>query len=56
MNKSPPSESVKRALVPLLSLMGIDIKYEITKDGFYPRGGGKAEITIKCLKEPLKPV
>ena len=37
---APPIDYVQRVLIPILSMMGIEVKIEVVRRGFYPRGGG----------------
>lgn len=52
---SPASVAVERVLFPLLKLMGVELRYELVKYGFYPFGGGKVVVDIGKLNE-LKPI
>jgi len=38
--------------------MGIEFKYKILKQGFYPRGGGKVEVFIRNINKnsEIKPI
>lgn len=56
MNKSPPSESVRRILKPLLARMGVHFEYEVRQEGYYPRGGGEVELTIQPIAEYITPI
>lgn len=49
---APTSDYVKNVLVPNLRLFGINVKYCVEKDGFFPRGGGSCTVSIdkaECL-------
>lgn len=43
---APPSDYVRRVLVPNLRQFGVDMKYDVLKDGFYPRGGGSVAVSV----------
>lgn len=43
---APPSDYVRRVLVPNLRQFGVDMKYDVVKDGFYPRGGGSVAVSV----------
>lgn len=48
---SPPSRIVKKILVPLLSKMGINLKIIKIKSGYYPKGRGFIQYSVKVDKE-----
>jgi len=43
---SPPFDFLSRSFLPLLGRMGADIALELTRFGFYPRGGGEIRARI----------
>ena len=52
---SPTSNYTKYVLGETYSRMGIDFSMEITKRGYYPKGGGQVELKVNPLKK-LKPI
>lgn len=44
---SPPFDFLARAFMPLLARMGAPVHIELTRHGFYPRGGGEIRVTIE---------
>jgi RNA 3'-terminal phosphate cyclase (ATP) len=52
---SPTSNYTKYVLGETYSRMGIDFSMEITKRGYYPKGGGEVELKVNPLKK-LKPI
>jgi len=52
---SPPFQYLAEVLLPTLEPMGISVNATIEKWGFYPRGGGKIQLTIHPVHE-LKPI
>ena len=52
---SPTSNYTKYVLSEAYSRMGIDFSMEITKRGYYPKGGGLVKIKVYPLKK-LKPI
>ncbi len=52
---SPPFQYLAEVLLPTLEPMGISVNAAIEKWGFYPRGGGKIQMTIHPVHE-LKPI
>ncbi len=52
---SPTSNYTKYVLGEAYSRMGIDFSAEITKRGYYPRGGGQVKLKVDPLKK-LKPI
>ncbi len=42
-----PVDYMSQILAPLLSLMGWEVKIGVSRDGFYPRGGGRVKARIK---------
>jgi len=53
--KAPPVEAVEHVLTRLLSKMGISMKFEVLKYGFFPKGGGRIKVKIKPCKK-LSPI
>jgi len=51
---SPTWEFFTNVFLNLLKKMGINVDYNLIKRGYYPRGGGKAEIKIEKV-EKIKP-
>jgi RNA 3'-phosphate cyclase len=52
---SPPFHYLAEVLLPTLEPMGISVNAAIEKWGFYPRGGGKIQLTIHPVHD-LKPI
>jgi RNA 3'-terminal phosphate cyclase (ATP) len=44
---SPPFDFLQRAFLPLLARMGANVAIELTRYGFYPRGGGEVRVSIE---------
>ena len=44
---SPPFDFLQRAFLPLLARMGANVTIELTRYGFYPRGGGEIRVAIE---------
>ena len=55
VSRSPPLESIRLGLIPLLSKMGIDLQILDVKPGYYPVGKGHVTIRVnKCTG--IKPI
>lgn len=52
---SPPFQYLAEVLLPTLEPMGISVNPAIEKWGFYPKGGGKIQLTIHPV-HTLKPI
>jgi len=52
---SPSFQYVNEVFAPLLSLLGINVKFKIVSYGFYPRGGGEVRMEIHPVKK-VKPL
>ena len=52
---APPFDFLARSFLPLLARMGAEVSLELTRHGFYPRGGGeiRARIRPAARLEPL---
>jgi RNA 3'-terminal phosphate cyclase (ATP) len=48
---SPPFDFLQRAFLPLLARMGAKVELQLRRYGFYPRGGGEIEATIKPCRD-----
>jgi RNA 3'-terminal phosphate cyclase (ATP) len=44
---SPPFDFLQRAFLPLLARMGANVAIDLTRYGFYPRGGGEIRVSIE---------
>ena len=44
---SPPFDFLQRAFLPLLGRMGVKVKAELIRPGFYPAGGGEFTVEIE---------
>lgn len=56
---APTSDYVKYVLVPNLRVFGVDLKYEVVKHGFFPKGGGRVKVHVEkkgCVDGFLKPL
>jgi RNA 3'-terminal phosphate cyclase (ATP) len=51
---SPPFDFLARSFLPLLGRMGADVQLDLTRYGFFPRGGG--EIRARIRPSPLVPL
>lgn len=47
---SPPVDFLQRAFLPLLARMGANVHLEMTRFGFYPRGGGEIRVAIEPVE------
>lgn len=55
VSRSPPLESIRLGLIPLLNKMGIDLQIIDVKPGYYPVGKGYVTIRVnKCVG--IKPI
>ncbi len=52
---APPITYFEKVLMPVLGMMGYRIELNVLKQGFYPAGGGRAEVKAHPVKE-LKPI
>ena len=52
---SPAWDYFEHVFLPLLHKTGVDVKPHLVKRGYYPKGGGEAEIEIKPI-ETIKPL
>ncbi|MBI2148261.1 RNA 3'-phosphate cyclase [Candidatus Woesearchaeota archaeon] len=48
---APPALDIKEVFLWHLEKIGIDVKLEIEKEGFYPKGGGEIKVIINTCKE-----
>lgn len=52
---APPLDYFRHVLLPLLARMGVRVRIEVLKRGYYPRGGG--EVAVEVLPSlPLQPL
>jgi RNA 3'-phosphate cyclase len=49
---APPLDYLRLVLLPLLAKMGIDVRVEALRRGYYPRGGGVVETTVNPTMRP----
>ena len=56
VSRSPPMESLKLGLIPLLNRMGIRLDIVDIKPGYYPVGKGYVEIKVPKIEniQPIK--
>jgi RNA 3'-terminal phosphate cyclase (ATP) len=47
---APPFDFLQRAFLPLLARMGAQVDIELTRPGFYPRGGGEIHAAISPVR------
>ncbi|MEM2094371.1 MAG: RNA 3'-terminal phosphate cyclase [Candidatus Bathyarchaeia archaeon] len=52
---APQVDYVQRVLVPILSMMGLKIKIDLIRRGFYPRGGGIVNASVSPT-ESIQPI
>ena len=50
---APPIDYLREVLLVLLSRMGVRVRLEIRRRGYYPRGGGEVLVSVSPL--PLRP-
>jgi RNA 3'-terminal phosphate cyclase (ATP) len=48
---SPTIQYIKYVTYPILKMMGAELKLEIIKHGYYPKGGGTVSVKSKPVKE-----
>lgn len=48
---APPLDYLRHVLLPLLTMLGLDVKLTLARRGYYPRGGGEVEIEA----QPARP-
>ena len=53
---SPPADYLREVFLPAVAKMGLQVKMEISRHGFYPIGGGILEVTVKPFQPPLIPL
>ena len=53
---APSAFHLQKVLLPFLRKMGADMRIEMHRPGYVPRGQGKLGLEIFPLKEPLKPL
>lgn len=53
---APSVSYLQHVFLPTVARMGIDVQIELTQWGFYPAGGGVAEVTINGREGALKPI
>jgi RNA 3'-terminal phosphate cyclase (ATP) len=47
---------MQKVLVPLLQRMGADVKMEMLRPGYVPKGGGRLRMVVSPRRSPLKPL
>jgi len=52
---APSWDFFSEVFLPVVKQMGVSVSARILRRGFYPKGGGSAEITIDPMKSELKP-
>jgi len=53
---APSSFHMQKALIPLLRRMGAEIRLEIKRPGYVPKGGGEIFLQVEPRREPLEPL
>ncbi len=53
---SPPSDYLQEVFLPAVAPMGIQVKMNILRRGFYPIGGGELEMIVEPSHVPLRPL
>lgn len=53
---SPSFHYIALQWLPMLRRMGFNVRLELNKAGFYPRGGGEVECVIEPVSGPLRPI
>lgn len=48
---SPPFDFLQRAFLPLLARMGANVMIDLTRHGFYPRGGGEIRVSVESINQ-----
>lgn len=56
MGMSPPVSALQQVFFPFLNTIGLDVKIDVIKNGFFPDVIGQACIKIPSLTSPLKPI
>ncbi|UCH47886.1 MAG: RNA 3'-phosphate cyclase [Betaproteobacteria bacterium] len=52
---SPPVDYLREVMLPLIERMGPEVRLEVTRRGYYPRGGGEVAVSISPeLLQPLQ--
>jgi len=55
VSRSPPLESIRLVLVPLLKKMGVILEIEDVKPGYFPIGKGSVDIRVPKIEE-IRPI
>lgn len=50
---APSAFHMQKVLIPLVQRMGANIRFEILKPGYVPKGGGQLGLEVKPLERPL---
>ncbi|MGO9566359.1 MAG: RNA 3'-terminal phosphate cyclase [Desulfomonilaceae bacterium] len=53
---APSFFHMQKVLVPMLVRMGADVRLEMLRPGYVPKGGGRLTMTINPGRSPLKPL
>ncbi|XP_018012151.1 RNA 3'-terminal phosphate cyclase isoform X2 [Hyalella azteca] len=53
---APPVDYTKNVFAPIASKFGVDMSIDVTRRGFFPRGGGEIQATIKNIPGSLTAV
>ncbi len=52
---APPALEIKEVFLELIKKIGVNVDFQIVKEGFYPKGGGKVLFKVQPVKE-IKPI
>jgi RNA 3'-phosphate cyclase len=52
---SPPVQYFQNVFLPIVEKMGYSANIDVTREGFYPKGGAEVEINVKPIKK-LSPI
>ena len=53
---APSALHLEKVLMPLLRRMGAQVRLEILRPGYVPKGQGRLTVTVNRLRNPLKPL
>jgi len=52
VRSSPPFDYLQGVWLPILRRLGLDVRVRLLKRGYYPRGGGEIEVTVRPSHRP----
>lgn len=47
---APPADYLREVLLALLARMGLQVRFQVRRRGYYPRGGGEVELAIRAAR------